>query len=111
MTTARHQAYRRAIRALSATSLAPATVEQLRDIAEGLLLARTDESVRDLMLDAELSLVMLSESGELNRDDAAAFHARIGACGPTREPAVSVSSRPKLRLAYGVRAKPHEPAQ
>jgi hypothetical protein len=104
MTTTRHQAYCRVVRSLAAIGLTPATVEQLRDIAEGVLLSRSQESVRELMLDAELSLVMLSESGELDRDEAVELHARIGACGPTREPAVSISSRPRLRLAYGVRA-------
>lgn len=87
MTTRRYDAYRRIrteIELLSRAALADAEKELLRDVAEGLLLARDGdgEEIDELRTKAAVSLSLLVGLGRWTDAAADEMWERLVACGP-----------------------------
>lgn len=87
MTPRRYKAYRRIcadIDSLSPEALADGERELLRDIAEGLLLARPggSEEVEELRTKAAISLSLLAGQGRWSDGAADEVWDRLVACGP-----------------------------
>ncbi len=87
LTTRRFEAYRRIcteLELLAPEALGDAEKELLRDVAEGLLLARTDtdDELEELGTKAAVALSFLVGLGRWSDAEADAMWARLGACGP-----------------------------
>ena len=99
MTAYRYLAYKRVQRSLArvaATRLNDETAELLRDMAEGLLLAREDEieEAEELETSAALALSLLVGTAHLTDAEADALWRSMNACGPL--PAADSARRPAM---------------